>query len=119
MQHRRDAVPVFRSNYALEYLRHKLTLSLGHRLWSRLGAVWSLRMQDRAGAWQRYQDGRPTGELVPYGLYALLDCRLSWTEPAWELTLDLTNLTARRCYDLGGVRQPGFLLMAGAAWRLP
>ena len=118
-QHRRDAGPVFRSNYALEYLRHKLTLSLDHRLWSRLGAVWSLRMQDRAGAWQRYRNGRPTGELVPYGLYALLDCRLSWTEPAWELTLDLTNLTARRCYDLGGVRQPGFLLMAGATWRLP
>jgi len=118
-QHRRDGLPVFRSNYALEYLRHKLTVSLDHRIWSRLGAVWSLRMQDRAGAWQRYRGGKPTGELVPYGLYALLDCRLSWTEPAWELSLDLTNLTSKRCYDLGGVRQPGFLLMAGATWRLP
>lgn len=118
-QHRRDGLPVFRSNYALEYLRHKLTVSLDHRIWSRLGAVWSLRMQDRAGAWQRYRGGKPTGELVPYGLYALLDCRLSWAEPAWELSLDLTNLTAKRCYDLGGVRQPGFLLMAGATWRLP
>ena len=118
-QHRRDALPVFRSNYALDYLRHKLTARLDHRLWARLAASWALRLEDRAGAWQRYRNGQPTGELVPYGLRALLDCKVSWTAPRWQLALDMTNLTARRYVDVGGVPQPGFLLMAEAAWRLP
>ena len=38
-QHRRDNEPYFKSNYAMEYLRHKFTASLSHRIWDRLGRV--------------------------------------------------------------------------------
>lgn len=60
----------------------------------------------------------PATELKPYGTHALLDCRLTWRAPRYELFADLSNLTAKRYYDLGNVRQPGFLVMAGAKWRL-
>lgn len=117
-QHRRDATPYFKSNYAMEYLRHKLTASLTHRIWRTLEATWSLRVQDREGAYLLYRDGQPTGSLRPYGAHALLDCRLSWMRPRYRVYVDLTNLTGSRYFDLANVRQPGFAVMAGLAVRV-
>ena len=117
-QHRRKGEDFFKSNYALEYLRHKFTATLTHTLFSRLGATWTLRVQQRRGAYLTYENGTATGRLRPYGTHALLDCRLTWSAPRYELFADLSNLTARRYYDLGNVRQPGFLVMAGAKFRL-
>ena len=102
-QHRRDHIDIYRSNYALEYLRHKFTCSINHRIVSRLTANWSLRWQDRMG------DYRP---------YANLDLRLQWTEQKWMAYIQGTNLTDCRYYDLGHVRQPGVWVMAGARLKL-
>ena len=75
-------------------------------------------MQDREGAYLRYENGISTGELHPYGAHALLDCRVSWTQPHYDLFVDMTNLTSHRYYDLANVRQPGFMLMGGVKVRL-
>lgn len=117
-QHRRRGEEFFKSNYALEYLRHKFTATLTHTIAGPLEASWSLRVQQREGGYLPYTDGVPATELKPYGTHALLDCRLTWRAPRYELFADLSNLTAKRYYDLGNVRQPGFLVMAGARWRL-
>lgn len=114
-QHRRDNEPYFKSNYAMEYLRHKFTASLSHRIWDRLGATWSLRVQDRAGAYLVYENYKATGELRPYGAHALLDCRLEWTGRHYKVYADLCNLTSHRYYDLANVRQAGFTCMGGIA----
>ncbi len=105
----------FKSNYAQEYLRHKLTARLSHRIVGPLSAEWSLRVQQREGAYLVYQDKKETGELRPYGTHALLDCKLTWTKPHYTLYVDMTNLTAHRYCDLANVTQPGFLLMGGAS----
>lgn len=113
-QHRRRGEPYFKSNYALEYLRHKLTARLTHRLAPGLNASWTLRVQQREGAYAVYQGNKPTGELQPYGTHALLDAKLTWQPLALlGFSVDAQNLTSHRYYDLAGVRQPGFLLMAG------
>ena len=117
-QSRDDSRPVYKSNYALEYLRHKLVARLSHRVVSHLEADWSLRWQDRMGGYLAYADGQATGEIVPYGPNAVLDVRLRWEAPRYTLRLDLNNVTASRYYDLGNVPQPGFTLMAGAAWHM-
>lgn len=93
---------IHRSLYALEYLRHKFTATLGHRICRRLSATWSLR-------WQQRMNG--------YHPYAKLDARLTWDAPRCMLYLKADNLTAHRYYDLGAVRQPGLWLMAGARWK--
>ena len=98
-QHRRDNIYIYRSNYALEYLRHKFTASLNHKILAKLSANWSLRWQDRMG------DYRP---------YATLDLKLQWTERRWQAYVQGTNLTNRHYFDLGHVRQPGIWVMAGA-----
>ena len=58
------------------------------------------------------------GELVPYHPYAMLDAKLLWDDPHYQLYVQATNLTNHRYYDLGSVPQPGIWLMAGMRMKL-
>lgn len=117
-QRRRDDKPVYKSNYAMEYLRHKLVATIDHRIVSRLNASWSLRWQDRVGGYIRYENAQSTGELVNYAPYATLDLKLRWTAKHYELWTEATNLTNRRYFDLGNIPQPGIVVLAGVKVRL-
>lgn len=114
-QHRRTGEAYFKSNYAMEYLRHKLVARLQHNIVSHLGAEWTVRVQQREGAYLVYKDLKPTATLKPYGTHALLDCKLTWTEKHYALFADFTNLTNHHYYDLANVQQPGLLVMAGVS----
>lgn len=117
-QHRRKGEDYFKSNYAMEYLRHKFVAHLRHRVVSNLSADWTLRVQQREGAYLVYKDLKPTAQLKPYGTHALLDCKISWTGSRYNLFVDMTNLTNHHYYDIANVRQPGFLAMAGVGIKL-
>lgn len=117
-QHRRAGEEYFKSNYAMEYLRHKFVARLSHRIVSHLGAEWTLRVQQREGAYLVYEDLKPTAELRPYGTHALLDLRLQWKARKYTLYADFSNLTNHHYYDLANVRQPGLVVLGGAAFRL-
>ena len=116
-QHRRDDVAIFKSNYAMEYLRHKLVATLDHRIVARLSASWTLRWQDRMGSYILYEDAKSSGRLVEYAPYATLDLKLRWTARHYELWVEGTNLTNHRYYDLGNIPQPGIVVLAGARMR--
>ena len=113
-QRRIDDVQFYKSNYAMEYLRHKLVATLNHRIAGRLTASWSLRFQDRMGCYLRYENAKSTGELVDYKPYATLDVKLRWQAPCFELWAEAINLTNHTYYDLGNIPQPGLMLMGGA-----
>ena len=128
-QKRRDDKEIYKSNYALEYLRHKFTASLNHNIVSRLEATWSLRWQDRQGAYVNYTKtyidentgflrGGTEGELVSYKPYATLDLKLQWTDKHWLAYVQGTNITNRKYCDLGNVRQPGIWILAGARFNI-
>ncbi len=112
-QHRRAGEAYYKSNYAMEYLRHKLVLRLNHRIVSRLSAQWTMRLQQREGSYELYDNGTNLHELHNYGTHALLDCKLSWTDKNYALFADFTNLTNHRYFDLANVEQPGLLVMGG------
>ena len=112
-QHRHDNVDIYKSNYAMEYLRHKLTATLAHRVWSRLSVNWQLRWQDRMGTYILYENATTTGQLVSYKPYATLDCKLQWTAPRYQLWVEGTNLTNHSYFDLGNIPQPGIVVLAG------
>lgn len=123
-QHRRDDVAIYKSNYAMEYLRHKFVATLEHRVWSHLSASWNLRWQDRMGDYILYENGASTGRLVSYDPYATLDLKLRWRAPlsaargtSYEIWAEGTNLTNHRYYDLGNIPQPGIVVLAGARIR--
>lgn len=113
-QHRDDDADVFRSNYQMNYLRHKLIIILSHDLPFGVSADWTLRVQNRAGAYQEYEGLEPTGLLRSYGTNALIDLRLFRRVGRVTLSCDLTNLTCRRYVDVAGVPQPGLLVLFGA-----
>ena len=94
---------IFGSLYALEYLRHKATFQLDHRIWSRLSASWAVRWQER---------------MNNYSPYTKVDVKLMWTAPSYSLYVKADNITCHRYYDLGAVRQPGLWIMAGGSVRI-
>jgi iron complex outermembrane receptor protein len=94
---------IYRSLYALEYLRHKVVAELSHPIVSKLSASWAFR-------WQQRMNG--------YNPYAKLDGKLTWNERQWQLYLKADNITCHRYYDFGAVKQPGLWIMAGGSLRL-
>lgn len=98
-QHHETSQPIYRSLYALEYLRHKFVATFTHPIVSKLSASWSLRWQERMNG---------------YHPYAKFDGKLQWTERHYQLYVKADNITCHRYYDLGSVLQPGLWIMAGA-----
>ena len=117
-QWRHDALPVYKSSYAGEYLRHKFTASLAHPIYGPLTAQWHLRVCDRVGSYEAYENAQPTGTLHPYAPYAVLDCRLRLRLTHFDIALTAENITNRRYYDFGNIPQPGICLIASLRWTL-
>ena len=101
------------SQYALEYLRHKLVASAHVPIIYRLAADVNLRWQDRVGQYTDF-----SGRVNDYQPYALVDARLAWTEPKWKLYLEANNLLDKSYADYGHVEQPGRWIIAGFAIQL-
>ena len=122
-QTKHDAEGVVKSNMAMEYLRHEAVASFTHRI-ARVKSsnhkwlngicelTWDFRWQERVGS---YMSG---GELVPYHPYAMLDAKLQWKAPRYQVFVQATNITNHCYYDLGSVPQPGIWVMAGAKVKL-
>lgn len=93
----------------LNYQRHKLVASLGHSIAGPLTAQWDFTVRQRNGQFDNVLTGQPQD----YGTHALLDLKLQWTKPAYQLYLQANNLTNRQYYDVSNVQQPGFWFMGG------
>lgn len=117
-QDREGKYQIFTSLYADDYLKHKLTASLNHRIVSRLYATWSLRYQKRMGSYQVYSGLTPTDQLENYKPYTTLDLKLQWTDKHYDIYVQGTNLTNNHYCDLGNIPQPGIWVMAGARWKM-
>lgn len=98
------------SQYALEYLRHKLVAGLQLNVWSRLNLCMNFRWQDRVGTYTDFDM-----KVQEYKPYALLDARLSWDTDTYKLYVEANNIFDTDYRDYGNVRQPGTWIMAGAA----
>ena len=101
-QKRYDDVSIYRSNYAMEYLKHKVTIEPHFTLYS---SLFTLHF-DIAYRWQDRQ-----GPL--YKPFSLIDAKVILAHKKYEVSLSLNNITSYRYYDLSTVPQPGFWCMAG------
>lgn len=118
-QEREDDVEIYKSNYALEYLRHKLSASVETRIVKNLNATLSLRYQDRNGDYIKYdEEHKSTGELVDYDPYTLVDLKLSWDAQTWSVYAMANNLFNVSYYDLGNIPQPGIWLKGGVKFKI-
>ena len=101
------------SQYALEYLRHKLVANARLQLSKPLSLSLNFRWQDRVGSYTDFD-----GTVCDYEPYALLDTRLTWQQPRWKVYLEANNLFDTRYHDYGLVTQPGRWLIAGISLAL-
>ena len=98
------------SQYALEYLRHKLTARVDLPLIKSLTLGLNFRWQDRVGQYTDFD-----GTAHDYEPYALLDARLTWQQDKWKVYAEANNLTDKRYRDYGLVEQPGRWIILGAS----
>ena len=96
------------SQYALEYLRHKLVANTRLQFSKMLSLSLNFRWQDRVGSYTDFD-----GTVCDYEPYALLDTRLTWQQLRWKVYLEANNLFDTRYHDYGLVTQPGRWLIAG------
>lgn len=92
------------SRYALNYLRHKFTALLSHRIGSPLELLWAFRFQDRVN------QSHP---------FATLDLKATYDLSAkLRLGLEANNLTGTAYDDIVGLPQPGLWISGSASFRL-
>jgi iron complex outermembrane receptor protein len=97
------------SQYVLEYLKHKLVVSMQAHLFSKLDLGLHYRWQDREGSYTDF-DGQPHA----YQPFGLVDARLTWKAPNYTLYVETNNLLDKHNYvDYGNVQQPGTWIVAG------
>ena len=113
LNQQKDIPDHLQSQYALEYLRHKLTASLQLHLSSQLDLTLKCRYQERMGS---YTDTE--GNVCNYQPYSIIDGRLSWNGDSYSLYLEANNLLNHHYVDYGNVPQPGCWLKAGVSIKI-
>jgi iron complex outermembrane receptor protein len=102
------------SQYAMEYLRHKLVADVQLHIWTKLDMGLYYRWQDRVGS---YTD--LIGEVHDYKPFGLLDARITWKDQHYSVYSQLNNALNNKDYvDFGNVAQPGAWLVIGANYKL-
>ncbi|MDR3705207.1 MAG: TonB-dependent receptor [Paludibacteraceae bacterium] len=101
------------SKYALDYLKHKVSLDIDHDLYKGFSASWRFNYSDRAG---NYTDAN--NALVDYKPFFLTDLRLQWTNKKITIFGEATNLFNVKYADYGGVEQPGRWIKSGISVKL-
>ena len=101
------------SQYALEYLRHKLIANAQVPIVDKLTLGVNFRWQDRVGQYTDFY-----GQAQDYKPYALVDARLTWQENRYKLYLEANNLLDTSYHDFGLVEQPGRWIIAGVSLKL-
>ncbi len=99
----------FLSLYALDYLKHNLSLFVDNRIAHHLTAGWSFLAQKRNGS---YYDSQQKTE-KPYENVFLINAKITYYKPLFVIYLQANNLLNRPYHDIGSVLMPGIWVMGG------
>jgi iron complex outermembrane receptor protein len=99
----------FISYYALDYLKHKFTASLEHRIYKRLKADWAMCYQERMGTYTNITNNKET----TYPKYITVDSRLTYMGDNWSCFLEAANVFDKKYQDIGNIQMPGRWFRAG------
>ncbi|MEI6753572.1 MAG: TonB-dependent receptor [Paludibacter sp.] len=106
------------SKYALDYLKHKISLSVNHSIFSKLSASWKIGYYDRAGSYDANTVLGSPSIIKSYSPYALLDTRFLWADKTFDVFLDVNNILNSNYADYGGLTQSGINFNVGVRKRL-
>lgn len=89
------------SLYVLDYLRHKATLRIEHKIYKGFGASWALSFRKREGEYTSRE-----GTVEHYRPVWLLDGSVYWHNEFIKVSVDARNMADQLYYDFSGVVQP-------------
>ena len=107
----------FDSRYALDYLKHNLSLTYNHTVFSSISAEWNLLWQDRAGSYSKYLGKDDEGVLIyettEYNPFWLCNVKVYWQNKYGQVFAEASNLFNTTYIDVANVPQPGRWIKGG------
>lgn len=97
------------SYYALDYLKHRFTVNLHHKIIRNLSASWAYSYNNRAGSYLEY----PSNTEKAFKPYSLFDGRITFKRFLYSLYLESSNIFNKSYADLGNIIMPGRWVKAG------
>lgn len=102
----------FESNYVLDFLQHKFSASLQHRVSEKISLSWNATYQERLGGYYSVDEGQE----VEFEPVFLLDARVTHRSKYFDLFFEVANMFDRTYVDLGNIPQPGRWMRAGISF---
>jgi iron complex outermembrane receptor protein len=102
------------SYYVLDYLKHKIGISLKHRIIKNINAVWSASYQQRMGSYIL----STTGEEMEYDPFWLFNAKVNWELKQFSLFLDVSNILAQKYFYYSEVPQPERWIKIGLKYKV-
>ncbi|GAP70747.1 outer membrane cobalamin receptor protein [Bacteroidales bacterium 6E] len=93
------------SYYTLDFVRHKGTVQLEHRLIKNLSINWGLLFQDRNGTYTGFSNNLPVE--MEYRPFWLADSKITYSRGKISANIHISNLLDVKYYDFGNIIQPG------------
>ncbi|MFZ4399608.1 MAG: TonB-dependent receptor plug domain-containing protein [Bacteroidales bacterium] len=97
------------SYYALDYLKHKITASVDHKIYKKISGNWALSYQERMGSYTDITTGKET----PYSAFLAVDTRITYKTENWNCYVEAANLFDKKYQDIGNIPMPGRWLRVG------
>ena len=115
-QKRKDDIYVYKSLYALEYLRNKVTAEVNIQPIQGLNIRFDTRLVERIGNYILYENRTSTGILQPYKPYCITDMEIGYQTKWGRLFATINNLFNKTYVDFGNVTQAGFYGQLGISF---
>jgi len=96
----------FQSNYALDQLKHKITIGIDIEILKHFGITTNLSFYDRYGSYLEYNN-QIAGETKQYKPYWLADCRFYFENKKIIVFAEATNIFNKKYFDISSIIQPG------------
>lgn len=107
----------FISNYVLDNLKHKFTVSLNQPIYKNLTFSARLVWQDREGTFTSFENGNWAAE-KEYEPFWVADVRLNYSVKKLTAFVSANNIFDAQYNDIGNVVQPGRWVKTGIVYRL-
>ena len=118
-QKRYDEIEIYKSNYAMQYLRHKFESDINLQFSPKITGKVSYIYKDRMGSYIEYNDlHKSTGELVDYKPYSVVDAKLTYHINALQLYIEANNIFNEETIDLGNIPQSGRWVCGGLIYHI-
>lgn len=107
-QERHDKTHIFKSLYALEYLKHKFVARIKTKPLKKLELQLGYRLISRNGGYITYNTETKTNIQTGYDPYGILDIKAIYNIHKLSIFCEGDNLLNTEYYDIGNVPQPKF-----------